>query len=127
MKYMLMMNAKREKGGGDWQVMNWAPEDLKAHIGFMVNFGGELKQSGNLVGVGTVAPLDALQVINYLDTQGAQTAAWSPAVSPNWLATDLNHGPAMVVPESSALVLASPAACLLLWLLVKRVRSRGCA
>jgi hypothetical protein len=47
---MLMMNAKREKGGEDWQIMNWAPEDLKAHIGFMLRFSGELKQSGNLVG-----------------------------------------------------------------------------
>jgi len=55
---MLMMNAKR--GNGDWQVMNWAPEDLKAHIGFMINFSGELKQSGNLVGAeGLAAPSQA--------------------------------------------------------------------
>ena len=48
---MLMMNAKRGSGGGeDWQIMNWAPDDLKAHIGFMMRFSGELKQSGNLVG-----------------------------------------------------------------------------
>jgi len=59
-KYMLMMNAKRDKSGGDWQVMNWAPEDLKAHIGFMINFSGELKQSGNLVGAeGLAAPSQA--------------------------------------------------------------------
>jgi hypothetical protein len=26
------------RGGGDWQIMNWAPEDIKAHIGFMMRF-----------------------------------------------------------------------------------------
>jgi hypothetical protein len=59
-KYMLMMNAKREKEGGDWQIMNWAPDDLKAHIGFMIKFSGELKQSGNLVGAeGLAGPSQA--------------------------------------------------------------------
>jgi hypothetical protein len=58
-KYMLMMNAKREKAG-DWQIMNWAPEDIKAHIGFMITFSGELKQSGNLVGAeGLAVPSQA--------------------------------------------------------------------
>jgi len=33
MKFMLMMHAPR--GTGDWQVMSWAPQDLKAHIRFM--------------------------------------------------------------------------------------------
>ncbi len=48
MKFMLMMNAPR--GTGDWQVMNWPPEDLKAHIGFMMRFHQELKDEGVLVG-----------------------------------------------------------------------------
>ena len=61
MKYMLMMNAKRGSGGGEeWQIMNWAPEDLKAHIGFMIRFSGELKKSGNLVGAeGLAGPSQA--------------------------------------------------------------------
>ena len=33
MRYMLMMHAPR--GNGDWGVMNWKPEELKAHIEFM--------------------------------------------------------------------------------------------
>ena len=47
MKFMLMMNAPR--GDGDWGVMNWAPEDLKAHIGFMTRLTEELKRAGELV------------------------------------------------------------------------------
>jgi hypothetical protein len=58
MKFMLMMNAPR--GKGDWAVMNWAPEDLKAHIAFMKRFGTELKNEGVLVGAeGLAAPAQA--------------------------------------------------------------------
>jgi hypothetical protein len=59
-KYMLMMNAKRANGAGDWQIMNWAPEDIQAHVGFMIRFSGELKNSGNLVGAeGLAGPSQA--------------------------------------------------------------------
>jgi hypothetical protein len=55
---MLMMNATR--GKGDWGVMNWSQADLKAHIGFMKRFAGELKESGRLVGAeGLAAPAQA--------------------------------------------------------------------
>jgi hypothetical protein len=55
MKYMLMMHAPR--GTGDWQVGNWPPEDLRAHINFMKRFGKELSDSGELVGAeGLAAP-----------------------------------------------------------------------
>ncbi len=47
MKFMLMMNAPR--GDGDWGVMSWAPEDLKAHITFMQRFAEELETAGELV------------------------------------------------------------------------------
>jgi hypothetical protein len=47
MKFMLMMNAPR--GDGDWAVMNWPPEDLQAHIGFMKKLVEELKNAGELV------------------------------------------------------------------------------
>jgi hypothetical protein len=57
-KYMLMMNATR--GKGDWAVMDWTPEDLKAHIGFMKRFDAELRESGELVGAeGLAAPAQA--------------------------------------------------------------------
>ena len=47
MKFMLMMNAAR--GDGDWAVMNWPIEDLKAHIGFMTKLVMDLKDAGELV------------------------------------------------------------------------------
>jgi hypothetical protein len=55
MKFMLMMNAPR--GTGDWGVVNWSEDDLKAHIGFMKRFNDELKNAGELVGAeGLAAP-----------------------------------------------------------------------
>jgi len=59
MKFMMMMNAPRGKTG-DWGVVNWTPEDLKAHIGFMVRFNQELKAEGVLVGAeGLASPGEA--------------------------------------------------------------------
>lgn len=58
MKFMLMMNAPR--GKGDWAVLNWPPEDLKAHINFMKRFARELGDAGELVGAeGLAAPAQA--------------------------------------------------------------------
>ena len=58
MKFMLMMNAPR--GKGDWAVMNWPPEDLKTHIGFMKRLHKELSDGGELVGAeGLAAPSQA--------------------------------------------------------------------
>jgi hypothetical protein len=52
------MNAPR--GNGDWDVVNWAPEDLKAHIDFMDRFNKELAESGELAGAeGLTAPGEA--------------------------------------------------------------------
>jgi hypothetical protein len=57
-KFMLMMNAPR--GKGDWAVLNWPPEDLKAHIGFMKRLDKELREAGELVGAeGLAAPSQA--------------------------------------------------------------------
>lgn len=58
MKFMLMMHAP--KGEGDWNVMSWPPEDLKAHIAFMINLNKELVASGELVGAeGLAGPGEA--------------------------------------------------------------------
>jgi hypothetical protein len=58
MKFMLMMHAPR--GTGDWQVMSWAPEDLKAHIAFMQRFNEELRNAGQLVAAeGLASPGEA--------------------------------------------------------------------
>jgi hypothetical protein len=58
MKFMLMMNAPR--GTGDWSVINWPQEDLKAHHAFMKRFGKELRDSGELVAAeGLATPAQA--------------------------------------------------------------------
>jgi hypothetical protein len=45
MKYILMMNTMRAGAS----VPNWPKEDLQAHIAFMMAFGKELRESGELV------------------------------------------------------------------------------
>ena len=58
MKFMLMMHAPG--GKGDWAVLDWPPQDLKAHIGFMIQFSKELAESGELVGAeGLAGPKQA--------------------------------------------------------------------
>jgi hypothetical protein len=54
MKFMLMMNAPR--GTGDWGVVDWTEEDLKAHVRFMKRFGKELSDAGELVAAEGLAP-----------------------------------------------------------------------
>lgn len=54
MKFMLMMNTPR--GNGDYGVLNWPPEDLRAHINFMKRFNQELSAAGELVGAEGLAP-----------------------------------------------------------------------
>jgi hypothetical protein len=59
MKFMLMMNAPRGKSG-DWSVVNWTPDELKAHVRFMVQFNKELRAEGVLVGAeGLASPREA--------------------------------------------------------------------
>jgi hypothetical protein len=58
---MLMMHAP--KGGGDWAVANWPPDDLKAHINFMKRFAQELKEAGELVGAEGLAPPAMAKVV----------------------------------------------------------------
>lgn len=59
MKYMLMMHAPRngwEKDG----IGTWPPEDIQAHIRFMIQFRDELASSGELVGAeGLALPEEA--------------------------------------------------------------------
>ncbi len=61
MKFMLMMNAPR--GTGDWAVLKWAPEDLKAHIGFMKRLDGQLREEGVLVGGEGLAPPGQARIV----------------------------------------------------------------
>jgi hypothetical protein len=48
MKYMLMMHAPRT-GWKDAGIGTWPPEDINAHIRFMLNFNKELTAAGELV------------------------------------------------------------------------------
>jgi hypothetical protein len=60
MKYLLMMHTP---GGGPFQVSKWPPQDLKAHIGFMVNFAKKLRESGELASAeGLAGPDQAKRV-----------------------------------------------------------------
>ena len=54
MKYMLMMHAPR--GTGEFQVNSWSPEELQAHIGFMIDLNRQLTANGELVGAEGLAP-----------------------------------------------------------------------
>jgi hypothetical protein len=55
---MLMMHAP--KGTGDYQVAEWSPDDLKAHMAFMHRLNKELTEAGELVAAeGLAAPGEA--------------------------------------------------------------------
>ena len=59
MKYMLMMHAPRA-GWKDAGIGTWPPDDIKAHISFMLRFNQELTQAGELVDAqGLNAPEEA--------------------------------------------------------------------
>jgi hypothetical protein len=60
MKYMLMMNAP---GGGPYKIAEWPPADIKAHIAFMMKFGKQLHESGELVGAEGLAGPDEAKVV----------------------------------------------------------------
>jgi hypothetical protein len=61
MKFMLMMHAPG--GKGDWAVLDWPPQDLKAHIGFMIQFSKELAESGELVGAEGLAGPEQARIV----------------------------------------------------------------
>jgi hypothetical protein len=65
MKYMLMMHAPR--GKGDWQVADWPPQDLKAHIDFMMRLNRDLTASGELAGAEGLAGPGEARVVRATD------------------------------------------------------------
>lgn len=72
MKYMLMMHAPR--GNGDWNLANWAPTEIKAHIDFMISFSKELGAAGELVGAEGLASPGEARIVR-------ATKAGAPAVT----------------------------------------------
>jgi hypothetical protein len=58
MKYMMMMHTPA--GTGDYQINEWSPNDIRAHMEFMHRFNKELTQAGEWVdGQGLSAPSQA--------------------------------------------------------------------
>ena len=62
MKYMLMMHTPRT-GWTTAGIGTWPPEDIKAHIGFMMQFNKALKQAGELVGAEGLAGPEAARLV----------------------------------------------------------------
>ena len=62
MKYMLMMHAP-PAGWDTAGIGTWPPEDIKAHIAFMVRFNKELTKSGVLVGAEGLAGPEQARVV----------------------------------------------------------------
>jgi hypothetical protein len=62
MKYMLMMHAPRV-GWETAGIGTWPPEDIKAHINFMIGFSRQLAEAGELVGAEGLALPEAARVV----------------------------------------------------------------
>jgi hypothetical protein len=64
MKYMLMMHYGANAGeGGERPIHTWPPEDIKAHIDFMLRLNRELTESGELVAAEGLAGPDQVKVV----------------------------------------------------------------
>ena len=61
MKYMMMMNMPR--GTGDYQISQWKPEAINAHIQFMKDLNRELKKSGEFVDAQGLTPPGQAQIV----------------------------------------------------------------
>jgi hypothetical protein len=61
-KYMLMMHAPRT-GWDTAGIGTWPPEDIKAHIGFMLRFNKELREAGEFVGAEGLAGPEQARVV----------------------------------------------------------------
>lgn len=62
MKYMLMMHAPKE-GWTTAGIGTWAPEDINAHIRFMIDLNGKLKKSGEFVDAQGLAGPEEAKVV----------------------------------------------------------------
>ena len=62
MKYMLMMHAPRA-GWKDAGIGTWPPDDIKAHINFMIGFNQQLAQAGELVDAQGLALPDEARIV----------------------------------------------------------------
>ena len=63
MKFMMMMNMPR--GTGDYQINQWTPEALTAHIRFMKDLNRDLQKSGEFVDAQGLAPPGQAQIVKF--------------------------------------------------------------
>ena len=68
MKFMLMMHAPR--GNGEYQVNQWKPEEIRAHIQFMKDLNAGLREAGELVGVEGLAPPGQARLVRSMNPDG---------------------------------------------------------
>jgi hypothetical protein len=68
MKFMLMMHTPA--GTGEYQINQWKPEELRAHIQFMTDLNKDLREAGELVGGEGLAPPVQARIVR---TQGGAT------------------------------------------------------
>ena len=61
MRYMIMMHAPR--GTGDYQIGEWKPEELTAHIDFMRQLNQDLTAAGEFVAAEGLAPPGAAKLV----------------------------------------------------------------
>ena len=61
MKFMLMMHTPR--GNGDYQVGQWKPEELRAHIQFMKDLNKGLREAGELASAEGLAPPGQARIV----------------------------------------------------------------
>jgi hypothetical protein len=61
MKFMLMMHAPR--GDGDYQVSQWKPDELRAHIQFMKELNKGLREAGELAYAEGLAPPGQARIV----------------------------------------------------------------
>lgn len=70
MKFMMMMGMKTDKESMSKGIMTWPQEAIQAHIGFMMNFVKELKESGEFVAAEGLAWPDQAKLVR-AGTDGA--------------------------------------------------------
>ena len=63
MRFMMMMNMPR--GTGDYQINQWTPEALNAHIGFMKDLNRDLKAAGEFVDAQGLTPPGQAQIVRF--------------------------------------------------------------
>jgi hypothetical protein len=61
MKFILMMHTPR--GTGEYQVGQWKPEELRAHIQFMKALNRDLREAGELVTAEGLAPPGQARIV----------------------------------------------------------------